>query len=148
MGLGAGEIQQLDHVEKKPADPFINRWFFLAKLGAQRHVFFDVAPGHQRRLLKHHRHRRLAALLADELDRTGARLFQAGDDVQQRRLAAAGGADDAEELPIAHLKIDAADGPGRPLGGNKFFGNPVNDDFHDCDSRAQFRPDPRLRVLD
>ena len=126
----AGEIQQPHHFEKKAADAFINRRLFLAKLRAQRHVFFDRAPGHQRRLLKHHRNGRLRMLLADELHGAGGRGFQAADDVQQRRLAAARRTDDAEELAVAHIEIDAADSANVALARRVYFGQSANDDLH------------------
>ena len=43
---------------------------------------------------------------AIDLDAAGRRLQGAGNDLQQRRLAGAVAADDADRLPLAHLEID------------------------------------------
>jgi hypothetical protein len=56
--------------------------------------------------------------------------LQARHDVEQRRLAAARRSDDAEELSIADLEIDAAQGAGYSLARRKFLGQTVNDHFH------------------
>jgi len=61
-------------------------------------------------------------LLADELHGTGGRGFQAADDVQQRRFAAARRTDDAEELTVAHIKINAADSANITLTRRVHFG--------------------------
>src|SRR4030095_1404935 len=103
---------------------------FIAKLVAQRNVVFHRAPGHERRLLKHHRYHRLGALIADKLYTALGRLIQTGDDLQKRRLAASGGTDDAEEFPLAHFKLNAAKSAERAPGGVKFFRQRVKDDFH------------------
>jgi hypothetical protein len=42
-------------------------------------------------------------------DRPRARLQQAADQLQQRRLAAAGGADQAEHLVLTHLQVEPID---------------------------------------
>src|SRR5919106_539796 len=69
-------------------------------------------------------------LLADEFHGAGGRGFQAADDVQQRRLAAARRTDDAEELAVAHIEINAADSANVALARRVHFGQSANDDFH------------------
>src|SRR5699024_7960671 len=48
--------------------------------------------------------------LAVVVDLAAGGLEQAGDDVQQRALAAAGGADDADELVVVDVQRDAVEG--------------------------------------
>src|SRR5262249_41866888 len=100
-----------------------------------RYFFFDGAPGHRCRLLKHHRNGRLRVLLANELHGAGGRSFQTSDDVQQRRLAAARRADDAKELAVAHIKINAADSANIALARRVHFGQSANHDLHVNDDR-------------
>jgi NitT/TauT family transport system ATP-binding protein len=66
----------------------------------QQHVAEDGAPGKQQVLLHHVADAAAQAfdLLAEIVHRAGVRLDQAGDDVEDRGLAAAGGADDADEI--------------------------------------------------
>src|SRR4029077_18372889 len=65
-----------------------------------------------------------------ELHGAGGRDFQAADDVQQRRLAAARRTDNAEELAVAHIKINAADSANVALARRVYFGQSANDDLH------------------
>src|SRR5258708_13328246 len=65
-------------------------------------------PGEQRGVLEHPRI--LAALaIAPKPDLAIRRLEQAVDDLQERRLPASTGAQEADELAIAHLEIHALD---------------------------------------
>ena len=47
---------------------------------------------------------------AADADRAGRRVFERGDQVQQRRLAAAGGAGDGHELAGRDVEVDAVEG--------------------------------------
>ena len=47
--------------------------------------------------------------LAVEPDLAGARLLQPGDDAQQRRLAAAGRADEDDELAVRDVEVDVVE---------------------------------------
>ena len=49
-------------------------------------------------------------VLALELDQPGGRLLEAADHPQRRRLAAAGRAEEAEELAVPDLEVDVVDG--------------------------------------
>ena len=80
-------------------------------------------PGEQPVLLIDHPHR------AGALDAAGGRLIEAGEDVQERRLAAAGRADHRDELALANRqrdvlqRFDGAEGAGdgfepEPLSGH------------------------------
>ena len=80
----------------------------------QHHVLQRVRPRHQRRVLEHEAEigLRLAARRMRRgrpVDRAGARRAEARDDAQQGRLAAAGRPEQADELAVAQIEIDAAD---------------------------------------
>ena len=83
---------------------------------AQReaHVLLGGEPGQERRagVLEEHdavlagaAHRR-----AFELHLAAAARLEAGEDVEQRRLAAARGTEQADELALGHLEVDAVEG--------------------------------------
>src|SRR5438094_1705700 len=65
--------------------------------------------------LEYHRHAALRwrpigdPLTADE-DLAAIRMFQPGNDSQERRLAATGGPDDHQELAVGDLQVDVGDG--------------------------------------
>ena len=71
--------------------------------------------GEEKRLLRHHadpvaqlaQRNRLDRTSVDE-DRAGRRLERAREQREQRRLAAAGAADDADGLAVAHVEVDVA----------------------------------------
>ena len=68
----------------------------------------DALAGQQTRLLEHQPHRlALTTGLIVDGDRAGGRLVQAGDQAQQRALAAAAAADDGHELASLDIKGDA-----------------------------------------
>jgi hypothetical protein len=74
------------------------------------HVARGGQPGEQRRLLEHERHPR-----AGHRHLPGRRLLQAGDQGEQRGLAAARGADQAGEFPWCDLERDLVERTdGRP----------------------------------
>jgi len=79
---------------------------------------------------RHHGNGRFPALLADEFHDACGRGFQAADNVQQRRLAAARRADDAEELVVTHVKINTADSANVALARRVDFGQSANNDLH------------------
>src|SRR5579883_2675582 len=122
MALAAGELLRLavqiglDVQERRRAlDPRIDlRLRKPAQFQRKRHVVVDAHVRIERIVLEHHRNvaprRRHAidALGADEDLARGDRL-QARDDAQQCRLAAAGGADEHDELVIGNLQIEIAD---------------------------------------
>src|SRR5690606_31035508 len=76
------------------------------------HREFDVLvgrePGQEAVILEHHRTlgTRFTDLLAVEDHTTARRLYQARDDVEHRRLAAAGVTDERDELTLLELEID------------------------------------------
>ena len=77
-------------------------------------VVADRQMREQRQRLEHHaeialvrRHRR--DVLAVEHDRAAGRLFEAGDHAQQRGLAAAGRAEQADECAVRHGEVDRVD---------------------------------------
>jgi hypothetical protein len=71
---------------------------------AEGRVVVDVLPWQQAEMLKHHRHAlgRAGHRLAADGEGATADIRQAGDATQERRLAAAAGADDAEDFLIAN----------------------------------------------
>src|SRR5262250_2059133 len=77
-------------------------------------------------------------LLANELHGAGGRSFQTSDDVQQRRLAAARRADDAKELAVAHIKINAADSANVALARRVHFSQSANHNLHVSNDRNCF----------
>ena len=89
-------------------------------LQRQRHVARDGAPGIERRRLEHiavlARQPRLAG--GEPVDRKppAGRLLEVGDDAQQRGLAAAGGADEGDELAGFDREIDLRQRMDRAVG--------------------------------
>src|SRR5439155_16829505 len=81
------------------------------KLQAVDDVAEHGPPGQQARLLEHHRPVRARARdrLAVQLEGAAGDRLQAVDGVQERRLAAAGGADDRDELARTNVQGDAVD---------------------------------------
>src|SRR5262249_26256789 len=80
--------------------------------GGQHHVLEDAAPGQQDRALEHHADvaPRAADRLAVENDMAGLVIEQAGENAQQRALAAAAGADDGDEAALLDAAIDLLQG--------------------------------------
>ena len=73
------------------------------ELQGQLHVAARREPRQQRGLLEHERRPRRA-----QVDLAGGRFLQPGDEVEQRRLAAARRAEQADELAGAHGELDVA----------------------------------------
>ena len=95
-----------------------------ARHAAQPQAVADIAEhGHvrpQRVGLEHHRDaallgREAGDVAAEEPDRAGRRLLEAGDGAQQRGLAAAGGAEDRDEFARRDGEVDAAQDGLRPV---------------------------------
>ena len=129
LRLEAGETGERD-VLARAADAVGRRHAEL--LEAELDVRLHGAPGEQGGLLKDHRRRRPARReVALELDHATARPREPGDDVEERGLAAARGADQRDEL----LRLDGeAHAPERLDGLAPAIGvrlrDPVDDDAH------------------
>jgi hypothetical protein len=83
----------------------------VGEIERQAHVGFDPRPRHQGRILEHEGER--AVRRSDLFEPAGppqyaaVRWFdQVGDQLEQRALAAAGGADEGEKLAVGDLEID------------------------------------------
>ena len=76
------------------------------------------APGERRLLLEDHPDRGMRAVdaLARDLDGSLIAVEQPADDVEQRRLAAAGGTDHRQKLAGRHVERDMIDGGEHPVG--------------------------------
>ena len=83
-----------------------------AHLGREQDVVECAAPGQEDRRLEDHRGVRDRAqdLKAPDADRAGGRLGQAGDDPERRRLAAAAGAEEGDELLFIDVERDVVEG--------------------------------------
>src|ERR1700677_3040518 len=73
-------------------------------------VRVDTRPGQKARLLKHDA-RQASAPFREALDVYGPRRWfvEPGDESQERALAAAAPANDGQELPCGHMKIDVVE---------------------------------------
>src|SRR4051794_27752898 len=93
------------------------RAWHAAHLQAELDVLPHGLPGKQRILLKHHAALGAGAvyLLAVDGDDARGRLEEARDRVEQRRLSAAGGPDDRDELARIDMDLRVGDGLDRPL---------------------------------
>src|SRR5262249_23620547 len=92
----------------------------LAVFKAKRDVSFHRLPREERArvLLKHIEHvrRRTFNLAIVEENRPRRRIDQAGDNLQQRRLAAAGRTDDGDETAARDIEVDAVERDRYPSG--------------------------------
>src|SRR3954468_13318308 len=110
-GFEAREAQQ------RPRGALALRARHAAHLQAQLDILSHRLPGKQRILLEPHATlgaRSVHPLAVDGDDARG-RLEEAGDRVKQRRLSAAGGSDDRDELARLHMNLRIGDGFDRPL---------------------------------
>src|SRR5439155_25649181 len=84
-------------------------------LEAEGDVLRDIEPRDQRRVLKHHAALGAGAAHAPALDEDLASvgLLEAGDEIEQRRLATARGADEAHELAAIDAQADVVHGGGQ-----------------------------------
>ena len=94
------------------ADEVVAAVFLLCKAHAaltqaETDVLLDRQPGKQRVALEHHAAVGAGAFdrLAVEHDLPGGRKVQPGHDAQQRRFAATRGAQNGDEIVLAHFKI-------------------------------------------
>ena len=105
--LALGERAQLDELQQL-LDPLLAlRLGHLAQAERQLDVALHVQPREQRGLLEHERR------VADALDGAGGGAVEAGDEVEQRGLAAARGPEEAHELAAAHGQRDVLEGRDR-----------------------------------
>src|SRR4051794_8274434 len=111
-GLVAGELDELEHLVHPALDLGV-----LGPLPAQPegHVLEDREVREQGVVLEYGvdvalERREPGDVLALELDQAGGGLLEAADHPQGRRLAAAGRAEQAEELPLLDLEVDVVDG--------------------------------------
>ena len=137
VGEDAGDLASLLHATGQFVDGTVGEFGqsdpveFLVRSGAPlraRHTAhlrpeFDVLahrqPRHQRRRLLEHDSpigARSAHRSTTDLDRSGARSGEAGDQLQQRRLAAPARADEAEECPGGDVDVDVVEHSQRPAG--------------------------------
>src|SRR5262249_59777374 len=81
---------------------------------AESDVLLDVEPGKQRRAGVLEEHDAIAAGAADRraaaTHRAGTGALEACEDVEQRRFAATGGAEQTENLAVCNLEVDAIQG--------------------------------------
>ncbi len=101
-GIGALEAGQLDARERMSDVLFRVRPRDALEPERQPYIVEHVRPWRQRRLLEYEAQARLAA----PLHIAGGIGGQSGDDPQHRRLAAARGAEQREELAVADVEID------------------------------------------
>jgi hypothetical protein len=102
------EAGQADHLDVFARDGFEHRAVALLDLDRHHHVLDDGAPGQENRRLEHDAElaARSAQLLAVHPDLAGGAIEDAGQDLQQRALAAAARADDADERALADGQVD------------------------------------------
>src|SRR5690606_22756146 len=98
----------------------------VLNLRVERHVLGHRQPGEQRVLLEHHAAMRIdvAHLAPVDDDAPGAGPLEAGNQVEQRRLAAARCAQHHQELAARNLQIDAV----QRLEGSEGLGNALDGD--------------------
>jgi hypothetical protein len=92
---------------------------YLAHLEAEDNILAHAQVRKQRVGLEHHRDgalrgRQLADVLAADQDAAGARLFEAGDQAQRGRFAAAGGAEQHQQAAFIGRQRNLVDRRGRP----------------------------------
>src|SRR5207247_3547014 len=84
------------------------------RLQAEGNVVADAHPGEDALFLEHHRVQWAlsapAACVARDLDSPAGPPLEAGQNAQERRLAAARRADDAEELAALDLQVESRQG--------------------------------------
>ena len=108
--VGVGELGETDLGEKVAGRARRVARGVAVDLEEQAGVAGDGAPGEQGRRLRHEPDTlgeagcvRAAAV---DLDDAGARLVEPADEPQQRRLAAAGGAEDGDDLSGCDVEVD------------------------------------------
>ncbi len=109
LGIGGFEAVEADDVDR--LQRALAR--FVERNALRPEADFDIVehgePGEQREALEHHRHAFCRAVdrLAGDRDLPRGRVRQPGDDAQQRRLAAAGTAEQPDDFarPEAHRNV-------------------------------------------
>ena len=113
MALEAGEP---DHLDQRLRDLAPRLARHALELEAELDVVLHGAPGQQPELLEHHR--AVGAGPGDRLavhaDVAGVRLDQPEQDIEEGALAAAGGADDRQELALADVDVEVLQRAHRP----------------------------------
>ncbi len=113
--IGVLEPIQADLVEQGNGafSPLLSR--DTAHLECQLHILLDGQPGEQRKGLEHNGGMGIHAckhIIAIQHHARGG-LVQAGNDAQERALAAAGRTDEGDELSLLHAQVDILHG-GKP----------------------------------
>jgi hypothetical protein len=124
-GIAVGEARQPDQVEQlADAALDLRRRRPLRALSRVQPVGDVVGHAHvleQRVVLEHEPdrallHRQEGGVVAAEQDAAAVRRVEPGDDAQQRRLARARGAEQAEQLARAHVEVEVVQHGGRVEG--------------------------------
>ena len=108
-----------------------------AQLQREIDVPLDGEPGEQRRFLEDQRRPATA-----DLNRTRRRLVEPGDQIEHRRLAAAGGPDETEELAELNVERDVLNRTHGALAASVYLRNRIQGN-----RRAGTHMDVRLEVL-
>ncbi len=115
-GLPAALLEAGKEIEHA-LDVVLDRGPVAADVGAHREIFLDgqraehaAALGDHGEAVAHELERRAAGhVLAGVTDRAALHRLQAGDALQRRRLPGAVGADQADELALVDVEVDALD---------------------------------------
>ena len=122
MRIGAGEMREADLLQHL-GDPFLALGS-LQSVETEGNVLFDAEMGKERIVLKDQAdaavlRRALAARLGDDLlfhgNAPGLEALQTGHQAQHRRLAAAGGAKQADDLSLAQAEREVPHRQGRAI---------------------------------
>src|SRR5712671_2349121 len=108
MSVAVFELPEVHQAQKVPSLLFPLGLTHAFHLHAELDILADRKPREQSEFLKNQN-----AVCAWTMDRltvdqhlAGSRLVQAGDQMQQRRFAAAGRSDDTQKFPCFHLQIN------------------------------------------
>lgn len=120
-GIFLAETGEIDEVERALDARLLVRRRVAHDFERQGDVLFDGAPGIERGGLEDIAvGAALAGLLGRQAvdgDRAGCRLFEIGDDPQERRLAAAGRADEGDEIALLDGEVHAGQRRDGAIGG-------------------------------
>src|SRR5262249_23260830 len=105
-GVEVLESVEADHPDEAIGDGAALGLRHALHLRAELHVALHRLPGQERVALEDHAGARLDTgdRAAAEIDAAGGRREESGHEVQERRLAAPGAADEADELALGHLE--------------------------------------------
>ena len=137
LGIGIGELLQTHHFDVLHGDFFALFLGLLLELQTEFHVFLYGKPGEQGEVLEHDAPVNAGALhgLSVHQHFAGGRLQKARQNVQQRRLAAAGGTDHADKLVVPDFQIGAVQGNHRAVAAIIDLLDVLNDDLRGQISR-------------